>query len=485
VNLNMDTRYQIEEMVSQDTKGVVFQGMDTVTGMIVAMRRFISAGCGGSQVGDDERKAFSDAVFILKKVTHPSLRRVFAGGCDPVDEMPYLVTRWTESSPLADLLANKNLLESGFARLILHQLLDTTATLSEALGKEGQWLEASLESIRIRPPRDKGELPTALFWLDPLAWLHPEDSANDVMGLADLAEAMLGGPREVATNPADDELASWIQRVREKEITTLDQAKKSLKPADSVLNPFATHPHQPEPSADGEAGETKGSVTAGFDVPGLSTSPAPRHSFSSRALLPSDPTDGRKGLRPLVIAAITALIGVAIFVSWIAMGLGETESTETFSNEHRPPDGQDGSRPTAMQVQRDIGDNSATEELRQFIQRRGYYTINEADLMFSSDLEEVTFRGKLSRVRMSSSGLTMYLEFSDEAPIEEPRAYAMTRNLVDGIRQADLEAYVGRQIEVRGPIDIEDLNGIRRARVKIIGPDRLRVLKPDEDYELR
>jgi len=483
----MDIRYQIEEMVSQDSKGVVFQGVDTVTGMIVAMRRFISAGCGGEEMSDRDCQAFSDVIAALKKVTHPCLRRVLAGGCDPVDDMPYLITRWTGGSPLSDLLANEELLDSGFARHILHQLLDTASAISESLGKEGQWLEASLESIMVRPPRDEGAPPTALFWLYPLAWLRASDPANDLMGLADLGEAMLGGPRKIATKHPDDELAKWINRIRDREITTLHEAKESLKAADSFLNPFSANSHPPDHAAPVETDGTEDDPMAGFDSPGLKINPTPRHLISSRGVLPPDSADDRKGMSPAVIASAVAMIGLIIFVSWIATGLKEADPPEAaeFSNTVPTGLGQRDGEGTMMPVRSEIRDSSAEEERLQYIQRRGYYTINEADLLFSNDLKEVTFRGRLARVRMSSSGLTMYLDFSEEAPIEEPRAYAMARDLVDGIRQEDLEPFVGRQIEIRGLIDIEDLNGIRRPRIKIIDRHHLHIVEADEDFELR
>lgn len=487
----MDTRYQIEEMVSQDANGVVFQGMDSVTGVIVAMRRFISSGCGEGHIGEAEQQGFIDAIAVLKKITHPSLRRALAGGCDPVDNMPYLVTRWVDGDSLGEAVETHGALDSGFARHVLGQFLDANAAVSEALGREGIWLEAALESIMVKTARNESESPVALFWLCPLSWLHTSGSAGDIMALADLAEAMLGGPRKVSTGSADDELAKWLKRIRSKEITSLQEAKESLIVPESVANPFVSTAVKEEPPEAAsstpepkEAGHVKEVTHSGFDdAPGLNISPAPRPLTTARGMLPSAP-DERKRISPAVIGAAVAVLGGIIFVSWIAMGGDNEDSVEadespltklTSPGQARPDDGMP-----------QIGSgNSANEERRQHVLRRGYYTINEADLLLGQDAQEVTLRGRLARVRMSSSGLTMYLEFSEEPPNEEPRAYAMARNLVDGIRSDDLEQFVGRQIEIRGPVDIEDVLGTRRPRVKIIDRDHINVLAPADDFELR
>lgn len=478
----MDTRYHIEEMVSQDTNGVVFQGMDSVTGVIVAMRRFISAGGCDKEVGENERQAYIDAITTLKKVTHPSLRRVLAGGCDPVDEMPYLVTRWADGTPLGEIIASEGAIDTGFARHILGQLLDANTAIVDSLECDGLWLEATLESVIVRPPRDESESAVALFWLCPWRWLHSNGSTTGMMGLADLAEAMLGGPRKIAADhhPAD-ELPKWIRRIRSNEIPNLEQAQEELLLMGGTTNPLAANETPKQEAASGAKADDS---IRGFDPPGLQMNqPLTVPLTAARGLLPSEPNH-HHGFSRTSIAAVATLSGLIILVVWIAMSREKPEPPPTEESPFSSSPNQNQARLNEMMSRIDV-DNSASEERLQHIQRRGFYTIEEADLLLGRDADEVTFRGRLARVRMSSSGLTMYLEFSDEAPSEEPRAYAMTRNLVDGIRPEDFERSVGRQIEIRGPIDIETAGEVRRPRVKIIDPDRINVLEADEDYELR
>jgi hypothetical protein len=478
----MDTRYHIEEMVSQDASGVVFQGMDSVTGVIVAMRRFIASGSGVESVSDQDRQAYSDAIAVLKKVTHPSLRRVLAGGCDPVDEMPYLVTRWIDGESLGVLLASKESLDAECAAYILRQFLDANAAVSEALGTEGLWLEMAFESMIVKPPRDPSESPVALFWLCPWRWLHANSPANGITGLADLAEAMLGGPRKMASGNHGGELSQWIRQIRDKEFQTIEAAQQALKAPGMFADPFESDPIPPQEDKVVVDREKAEPLIAGFDPPGLQVAPTPIPSIAGRAVLPSAP-EQRKVVTPAVIAAAAAVFGLILFFYWLAMG-GDKDSSKTADDPSVVPVSRSQAKIDEMMTQIQ-GENSATEERRKHIERRGYYTIDDVDLMLARDKEEVTLRGRLARVRMSSSGLTMYLEFSEAAPNSEPRAYAMSCNLVDGIRPEDLEQFIGRQMEIRGPVDIENIVGTRRPRVKIIDRDHINVLGADQDYELR
>ena len=85
------SRFEIEDIVSQDKKGIVFRAHDLDRGHTVALRRFFPFGQDGGGLKDDESAAFRVAANRLLGVTHPSLRSVFSGAVDPIDEMPYIV----------------------------------------------------------------------------------------------------------------------------------------------------------------------------------------------------------------------------------------------------------------------------------------------------------------------------------------------------------------------------------------------------------
>jgi len=502
----MDTRYHIEEMVSQDAKGVVFQGMDSVTGVVVAMRRYVLSG--GDRANEQDRHAYSDAIEVLKKVSHASLRKVLAGGCDPVDELPYLVTRWAEGTPLGDLLARNGEFEPDFASYVLDQLLETNAAVSEVVGREALWLETTVESILVKPARSADELPVISFWLCPWSWLQQIDPQAAFAELADFAEIMLGGPRNVASRHANHILAKWIQKVRQNTIPGFAEARRALNATASFKDPFAKEVNPPEMAETvkreteileaTKAAEVKVETAAtiepsvretdladvGFDPPGLQIAPAPVPVSTAKAVLPSEPSDKKKP-NPLVIGAAVAGVGLILFGSWLVVWRDKTDPADVDDTAEMTSTGGAAQGRVAGSASNMQAESPAVQERRRHIQQRGYYAAGDVDLMFARDGEEITFRGRLARVRMSGSGLTMYLEFSEEAPADEPRAYVMARNIVDGIRAEDFEPLVGKQLEIRGPVDIEPLTGTSRPRVRIKGREYIRVLGAHEDYELR
>ena len=77
--------FQIEEILSQDDRGVVFEALETATGRRVLLTRFFPAGTAGGGFPEAARRRFEECVAVLRDVAHPGLRGVVGGGCDPAD----------------------------------------------------------------------------------------------------------------------------------------------------------------------------------------------------------------------------------------------------------------------------------------------------------------------------------------------------------------------------------------------------------------
>ena len=86
------SRFQIEEMVSQDANGAIFLATDSETGRVVLWQRFFPFGAGSGGLEGEERNSYQQGVELMKRLEHPALRRVIDGGCDPVDGIPYLIS---------------------------------------------------------------------------------------------------------------------------------------------------------------------------------------------------------------------------------------------------------------------------------------------------------------------------------------------------------------------------------------------------------
>lgn len=484
----MDTRYQIEEMVSQDERGVVFQGTDSVTGVIVAIRRFISSGGKEGGIPADAGKSFDEAVQRLKELNHPMLRRILAGGCDAVDNMPYLVARWCEGRPLADFLADSSGPDPEFVRDLLVGFMDANDAVEEVIGKRGLWLEPTVAATFVRPARGDLDQTAALFWLCPWSLFHSGSGEAILTAVADLAEDLLGGPRKTGAFPA---FAQWIAAIRRQGISTKEEAKAALVRLQLTSGPA---PLAVDSSTSDQA-EERTSVTkamaesvrredpAGFDAPGLNAVPAPVVMPASVVVLPGAAADKRGIGRKTGVAAAVLLAGAGLAV--VLAAKRATEATPATEVDFAAAEAAPGSSWNASAAAPWRAMSGAEAERREFVERRGYFTIDDGDLLHAHDQQMVTLRGRLANIRNSSSGLTMYLEFSEEPPNDQPRAFSMVRNQVDGIRSQDLEPLKGRLVEIRGRVDVETLGSIRRPRVELRDAGGIRVLDDAEDYELR
>jgi hypothetical protein len=474
----MNPRFQIDELVTQDSRGVVFQGVDQETGQHVAMRRFLPSGGESLGLNAAKQEDYRKAVAIMKEVSHPCLREVLDGGCDAVDGMPYLVTRWTDGDMLRDWMAARGGLQQDMARYVISRLLDVCIALSTAFGRDALWVETALESVIASEENGEGAMPGISFWVCPWRWFGAKKGDDDWRaGVADFAEALLGGPGRAGADPRNASLLVWVQRIRHKEISCLKAAFAALKvPVDDKETAAATRllSAPPEPAAPFAAASRPASAL---------TLPQPSR---GNVRLPSQ-SGGGTGRMIAIAACVLALLGGAAW--WFSRPPAVAVADATVTAAADAPDVSiPANRRQAVvdgmmsQIQ---NENAMADERRQSIEKRGYYTVREADLLLEKNGREVSLRGRLANVRFSGSGLTMYLEFSSDPPREEPRAYAMRRDLADGIREEDLKPLVGKLIEIRGPVEIETVARTRRARVSLISRERLTVLPDEADYDVR
>lgn len=473
----MKPRYHIDELVTQDLRGVVFQGIDGETGASVALRRFLPSGADSGGLDAKKQDAYLKAVATMKQVTHPSLRAVLDGGCDPVDGMPYLVTQWTEGETLREWMAGHGSMSPETARHVIGRLLDVCIELSNVFGREDLWVETTLASVIVRPATGEHAMPDVSFWICPWRWFGGKTNDDWRSGVADFVEALLGGPGRANADPRNATLLVWVQRIRHQEITTLRAALSALKVSPATAGEGSTK------RVPADAGAEKGGVAS---PAGGATVAALQLPQPARGNVRMPASSGARRGRTVAIAVLAlGLLGGGAW--WLLRGAGMVPALSadatTAPDVSRPFDQKQSAVDDMMQQIQSESD--AAEQRRQSVERRGYYTIKEADLLLGLSGREVTLRGRLANVRFSGSGLTMYLEFSADAPLYEPRAYAMRRDLADGIREEDLTPLIGKLIEIRGPLDIENVSRTRRPRVNLINRERLIVLPDEEDYELR
>lgn len=221
----MINRFQIEDLVVQDTSGVVFRALDTETGNPVALRRFFPHGPNGAGLDPGEQASYNAAVERLAKVSHPALRSVICGGCDPVDGMPYIATEWIEGTRLKTFTDQGPLAPHDAAGL-LTQALEVCQVLSEILAGQAVWIETGLQAIVVSS-EEIGRGVT--FWISPLKCLGRHEGAHGLEAFVELTENIMGWTGKTIPDPAAFGLGGWLNWLKKNARTaTLQEAREKL-----------------------------------------------------------------------------------------------------------------------------------------------------------------------------------------------------------------------------------------------------------------
>src|SRR5690606_34611751 len=139
-------RYEIQEIIGQDSNGVVFHAVERSSGRDVVLRRFFPFGASGGGLDRAEQEAYAAAVENLKSLEDPALRKVLDGRCHPVDGMPFLVTEWVEGERLSRRLEQRPL-SAASTRALLGHAIGASRLLARVLGKDGVWVETAPEAV--------------------------------------------------------------------------------------------------------------------------------------------------------------------------------------------------------------------------------------------------------------------------------------------------------------------------------------------------
>jgi hypothetical protein len=491
----MNPRYQIEEIVHQDVRGIVFRGIDDETEAPVSVRRFFPFGPDGGGLEPDERQSYDAAVASLRGVRHPSLRAVLDGGCDPVDGLPYLVTEWVEGPALGEWLHDNGPLPPRSVAAALKMVFDVCGRLSGTLGRDAVWIDLTMDAVTVVTLEDGFFLS---FGISPWRWLGVDGEEDAFAGVAMFAESLLGWNRKVVADGAGAGFGGWIRRLRSGEIAAMADAESALDAMIAAMDagieesesaaavvqprgPLRAPPQLASAKSGGHRGMWVAVVSLLIAVGGVGGW-LWKHSTDLAANAEDDPA--ARQARHVQIASASASASAAA-----RSGVDEPpqpandEAAATTAPAAVPDSNVSADQRRVDEMMARIrGDQGQIAERRARVERDGYFTIHDADLLIEQAGSEVALRGRLARVRFSSTRITMYLEFSESAPLREPRGYALARELVDGIREDDLAPLVGRIIEIRGPVDLESVSSTTRPRVRLADRAAITILADDAGH---
>lgn len=401
---------------------MVFHALDVETGKPVALRRFFPFGVDGGGLFDEERKGYDLAVARLAGLSHPGLRAVLTGGCDPVDGIPFVVTEWIAGESLQERLERESFTPAA-AILLLDRALEISELLSRALGEEAVWVETSPAMI-LADSEDTGRGFT--FGISPLRWLGTDASRRSLLSVAELAEQLLGWRGRVVADHAGGGMGSWLKWLRANaESISLLQVRQSLA--------HATGGSAPEP------------------VRSIELS-APRQVL----LQPPSST------RSLVLIGLLALVVVAAG-GWLIKHPPTTgtdpapAAAPALRRDVAPP-----AEPQAAESRRLAEINVLAAQLAEGGQPQaagdtpagGVFQSGDTQGLLNEKGREVTVEGVLKNVRVSDSGKTIYLEFLETGPLEEVRGYFMTKNMAEDMSEQALRLLVGKRIRISGHVRV-------------------------------
>jgi hypothetical protein len=468
-------------MVAQSASAVVFRALDTRTGCPVAIRRFFTAGeATGLPVAERER--FLDAIERVATVDHPALRAVIAGGIDPVDGIPFVVTEWKEGRTLAERIKDGRL-KPVKATEILNAALEISLLLSEALQRNAVWVDTRLSSIWVGGPESGYQLSFAIRPGVGLARGHPPD---DLRPMVQLAEDLLGWRGRAVEPRAAGGLGRWFNWLRSAaETTDLGTALVHLEsfpenPQEVVAAPppapRAFHQAPPKPAV---AKPKRRSATAAID---LFLKPPPKPAIATVAM-PSSRS-------PLVLAGITGLLVASVAWWLVARGPSSREGAGLAGESPRPaaavepateprPDAAvprpvpAGPAPPAVDPAAAAGQAEAaarTAALEKNLPpepRRELppaaaegqvpvFTVEQVDELMARRNREVIVEGVLVEVVAARSGRHLYLEFSRSG-----HPPYLSRGILHVTSQSQLESratyqkWIGKRVRMHGRVDVE------------------------------
>jgi hypothetical protein len=461
-------RYEIQEMLSQDAQGVVFLAVDRESGADVVLRRFFPFGPGGGGLEGEERTAYTAAVERLKGVTHPALRTILDGGCDPVDGMPFLVTECVEGPRLAEHLKEKPLSPASTKALLDHAL-EVSQVLAGVLGEEAVWVETAPEAV-ILSQGQEGRSVT--FWISPMRWLGHAEERQGLLPLVALGEAAMQWHGRVISDQAGDGLGAWFKAIKaDPGRWTLEEARVTLHAAKMLVGD--------PPSTLGRASSPS--------VPTVSLPPP----VVRQPVLKQETS-----YLPWVFASILVMgaTGLVVWKTFSTPAVAGKPAVVAAATPQAPAE-KKGPVPVAspaapetdpeMDAAARISARAAelAKEIKEFPVIPSAPGIGDTAGIDAQLVEigtklrnqigsKVTFKGPLFGVRDSDSGKTRYIEFGTS---REPNAVCVRYMTKDGdadMSKDELMKLVGKQVTIQGEV-VADPSG--RITIDIKGRDQIKV----------
>lgn len=451
----MSQRFQIEDLVVQDNSGVVFRALDTQTGKQVALRRFFPFGGRGGGLDAEERIAYGVAVERFAGVSHPALRSVICGGCDPIDGMPFIATEWVEGMRLQTVIDRAPVAPDEAVKLLL-QALEVCQFLSQSLKEQAVWIETDLQAIVIGAVGSGRE---TTFWVAPLRLLETRACLCTFGSIITLTEELTSWNGKTASEQVAVGLESWLKWLRGANPTTsLHEVremlisrvgKKSSAPTKHLVHQTARLVTVSKRQK--ESPKILRMALGFFTLLAVG--------FGGWVLV-------KKNDATLAKAYVEAAPAVKTAV--LVADIPPVESPEQNNLEITTTSAETSGSVTTHSISPEQASLRAGELLlaqqnsereiharRLEIQKRGgVFEVRDGKLLLEQKNAEVRLRGQVNDVQFSDKGkgATLYLEFANSDSRDGVRGFVMRKNLGGAMDLVALQKLVGKHILLRGKV---------------------------------
>lgn len=461
----MSGRFEIDELVAQDSTRVVYRAHDRETGSLVALRRLLPRGHAGSGLSEEEAASFEASMRALAGVNAPGLRRVVGWGIDPIDRLPYHACEWVEGEILGQVL-NRGMLSADAGRMLVESALVAQVALDES---GGGW-QVAIDPSAIIVVGGEQE-----FWFSFWVGAFPGPSAGlAVGGLAQLVETACGWHGRLPAAGAGGGLASWVRMVRRERCSAVDALGALRGAAAPAMAPAQGGVQAPQTAVQSSAPQIPAPPPADLSW----TMPRKRN---------------RVALWLAASGIALAIFGVGAWMVYRSQHPKEgPPRPEAQGHRKRPeepvvrpggqaagqPAGQPGRKLTARE--RAAAASARAAELAKMSagigtdQLAGKFTPADGAKLRQMKGQNVELEGDLFQVRDSSSGKTRYLEFSGARGLDDVCGRFWARDGVYSLGM--LKPLEGRRVRMIGVVDVE--HGTGRVVVHLDQREQLQDLGP-------
>jgi hypothetical protein len=328
--------------------------------------------------------------------------------------------------------------------------IEVCEQLSRALNDEAVWVDVDLETI-VRGDASSGRGFT--FWISPLKWLGKNEAPRDLQPLVRLTEQVMGWEDQFVSDHSGGGLGLWFNWLRREANPTLGDARARLAIATQSMVPqtIAAQTIAPTPKHEPAAPASKAPARKVLACNVSTLKP-------SSALLVTSHKPPQKSPKVALLSGLGAAVLLIALIGW---GLSTQRIQPIESNNEAPPTTQvelTNQRAAELHEQT-LQSNRERDELlaaqtAAMEKRGGVFSIHEGELLELEKGESVNFSGKIEKIESSQTGATVYLYFSQQPSVTEPRAAILLSNVPD-IDRASLDSYVGKEIKVSGKVVVE------------------------------